>query len=90
MIGVVTHYLTMHLAHSASQVVMSCGVVNEIVAVSEPSKCEYLYKFRTPAACRVISDKDAADDVDMLPEALMPSKATGDTGTEVPQKHDEL
>ncbi|CAO3571515.1 unnamed protein product [Mortierella alpina] len=72
------------------KVVMSCGVVNEIVAVSEPSKCEYLYKFRTPAACRVISDKDAADDVDLLPEAVMPSKATGDTGTEVPQKHDEL
>ncbi|KAF9964202.1 hypothetical protein BGZ70_006784 [Mortierella alpina] len=72
------------------KVVMSCGVVNEIVAVSEPSKCEYLYKFRTPAACRVISDKDVAEDMDMLLEAVMPSEATVAMGTEATKKHDEL
>ncbi|KAF9954124.1 hypothetical protein BGZ72_004887 [Mortierella alpina] len=72
------------------KVIMSCGVVNEIVAVSEPSKCEYLYKFRTPAACRVISDKDVAMDEDVIPEAVMPGEATGATGAEASKKHDEL
>ncbi|KAF9560069.1 hypothetical protein EC968_006371 [Mortierella alpina] len=64
------------------KVAMSCGVVNEIVAVSEPSKCEYLYKFRTPAACRLISDKDVAQDADIIREAVMPGEAI--------KKHDEL
>ncbi|KAF9988047.1 hypothetical protein BGZ75_010097 [Mortierella antarctica] len=71
------------------KVVMSCGVVNEIVAVSEPSKCEYLYKFRTPAACRVISGNEA-EGAEMLPEATMPGEATGAIATEVTKKRDEL
>ncbi len=69
---------------------MSCGVVNEIVAVSEPSKCEYLYKFRTPAACRVMSDKDVAKDGDMPPEAVMPGEATGAISAKDSKRHDEL
>lgn len=30
---------------------IACGVEDKIVAVSEPSKCEYVYDFISPAAC---------------------------------------
>ncbi|KAG0006309.1 hypothetical protein BGZ80_001997 [Entomortierella chlamydospora] len=69
------------------KVTMSCGAVNEIVAVSEPSKCEYLLKFRTPAACRIISDSEVPEDPNVIPEAIMPG--TVPEGAEK-KKHDEL
>lgn len=58
---------------------MSCGTQNEIIAVSEPNKCEYLFKFRTPAACRLL---DGSESTDENPEPTMPG--------EIPKKHDEL
>ncbi|KAF9383603.1 hypothetical protein CPB97_006337 [Podila verticillata] len=61
------------------KVVMSCGTQNEIIAVSEPNKCEYLFKFRTPAACRLL---DGSESTDENPEPTMPG--------EIPKKHDEL
>ena len=30
---------------------LECGVSNEIISVEEPAKCEYLMRFKTPAAC---------------------------------------
>lgn len=30
---------------------ISCGVEDKITSVTEPSKCEYVYDFITPAAC---------------------------------------
>ncbi|KAF8975626.1 hypothetical protein BGZ46_008980 [Entomortierella lignicola] len=67
------------------KVTMSCGTVNEIVAVSEPSKCEYLFKFRTPAVCRLIPDDEVPEDLNVIPEAPMPG-----TILKEKKKHDEL
>lgn len=62
------------------KVMMTCGTENKIVAVSEPSKCEYLYKMETPAVCHDLSE-DAKDDSNSnLREAVYPGK----------KKHDEL
>ncbi|KAF8944936.1 hypothetical protein BGZ47_003484 [Haplosporangium gracile] len=62
------------------KVVMTCGTKNKIVAVSEPSKCEYLYKMETPALCLDLSEDVKNDSDSSLHEAVYPSKA----------KHDEL
>ncbi|XP_028405405.1 glucosidase 2 subunit beta-like [Dendronephthya gigantea] len=35
----------------STKVKLSCGTKNELVGVSEPSKCEYEFIFHTPAAC---------------------------------------
>ncbi|KAF9106152.1 hypothetical protein BGX27_009278 [Mortierella sp. AM989] len=64
------------------KVMMSCGATNEIVAVTEPAKCEYQFKFHTPAVCRVISDSEVPEDPNVIPEASMPGS--------VEKKHDEL
>ncbi|KAF9194871.1 hypothetical protein BGZ51_007091 [Haplosporangium sp. Z 767] len=69
------------------KVIMSCGTVNEIVAVSEPAKCEYLFKFRTPAVCRVLSDTETSEEADVITEAIIPGEAASEGGT---KKHDEL
>ncbi|KAG0021560.1 hypothetical protein BGZ81_008880 [Podila clonocystis] len=61
------------------KVVMSCGTQNEIIAVSEPNKCEYLFKFRTPAACRLLDGSEVTEE---YPEPTMPGEIT--------KKHDEL
>ena len=36
------------------QVNLKCGSTNELVQVMEPSRCEYLMEFKTPAACQSI------------------------------------
>lgn len=33
---------------------ISCGRENKIVSVAEPNRCEYLFEFTTPAACREV------------------------------------
>ena len=33
------------------QVKVECGTTNEIYAASEPNRCEYEFKYRSPAAC---------------------------------------
>lgn len=35
---------------------LRCGSTNELFQVSEPSRCEYLMEFKTPAACRNVGD----------------------------------
>lgn len=32
-------------------VVVSCGLENRLISASEPSRCEYLFEFSTPAIC---------------------------------------
>ncbi|KAG0367302.1 glucosidase II beta subunit-like-domain-containing protein [Gamsiella multidivaricata] len=67
-------------------VVMSCGAVNEIVSISESNRCEYLFKFRTPAVCR-LSNTEMLGDQDVVPEVHMPSVVSKG---ETKKKHDEL
>jgi hypothetical protein len=33
------------------RVVVECGDVNAVVGISEPSKCEYVMRVRSPGAC---------------------------------------
>ncbi|KAJ3667121.1 hypothetical protein Zmor_002527 [Zophobas morio] len=49
----------------SSKVKVVCGVTNEVTSVTEPNRCEYLFEFVTPAACREI-----ASDVDDLHDEL--------------------
>ncbi|KAG0329920.1 hypothetical protein BGZ99_010031 [Dissophora globulifera] len=60
------------------KLVMSCGTENKILSVSEPEKCEYLFKLQTPAVCPILPD----DDIEK--EAAAPEKK-GNT-----KNHDEL
>ncbi|KAG9070868.1 hypothetical protein KI688_008409 [Linnemannia hyalina] len=62
------------------KVIMTCGTENKIVAVSEPSKCEYLYKMETPAVCRDLSEDAKNGSNSNLREAVYPGE----------KKHDEL
>ena len=39
--------------HSTFQVLVQCGTSNEVFGASEPNRCEYEFKFSTPAACAV-------------------------------------
>ncbi|KAF9081189.1 hypothetical protein BGX23_001160 [Mortierella sp. AD031] len=63
------------------KVTMTCGTENKIVAVSEPSKCEYVFKMETPAVCQGLSESNNSD----VHEAPYPgASVTSD------KKHDEL
>ena len=44
------------LSSSLIQINLRCGSTNELFQVSEPSRCEYLMEFKTPAACRNVGD----------------------------------
>ena len=62
-------FFTPHLwCHFALQVKISCGSVNELVSVSEPSRCEYAMEFKTPAACQ------SADQMHREHEELWPAQ----------------
>ncbi|KAK2168544.1 hypothetical protein LSH36_16g11035 [Paralvinella palmiformis] len=36
------------------KVLLQCGLSNELIGASEPNKCEYEFKFQTPAVCRTL------------------------------------
>ncbi|KAF9935479.1 hypothetical protein BGZ65_003363 [Modicella reniformis] len=57
---------------------MSCGVENQLVSVTEPSKCEYLFKLQTPAVCPV------------LPEHTEPKQPVAKPSSSAKAVHDEL
>ncbi|KAF9913104.1 hypothetical protein EC991_003563 [Linnemannia zychae] len=64
------------------KVMMTCGKENKILAVSEPSKCEYLYKMETPAICQDFSEAEGNKSGQQ--EAVYPD------GNAQQKKHDEL
>ncbi|KAF9987479.1 hypothetical protein BGZ75_000581 [Mortierella antarctica] len=77
------------------KLVMTCGIENEIVSVTEPAKCEYLFKMQTPAACPVLLDandsgdgKDGSNDSsnESVGEAAVEPEEAKDDNT----RHDEL
>jgi protein kinase C substrate 80K-H len=35
-----------------AKIMLECGVSNELVAASEPNRCEYAMNFVTPAVCK--------------------------------------
>lgn len=43
----------------SAEIILRCGSANELVQVSEPSRCEYLMEFKTPAACQDIDIEGA-------------------------------
>lgn len=45
---------------------LSCGSENRITSVSEPNRCEYLFEFTTPAACRELASEHSDDVHDEL------------------------
>ena len=57
---------------------MICGTENKILSVSEPAKCEYVFKLQTPAVCPVIPEHDGDE-----PAAV----SEGENGVKT---HDEL
>ncbi|KAF9081034.1 hypothetical protein BGX23_001377 [Mortierella sp. AD031] len=46
------------------KLVMTCGTKNEIVSVTEPEKCEYLFKLQTPAVCPVPDSTEGDDEAE--------------------------
>ncbi|KAG0275980.1 hypothetical protein BGZ95_008153 [Linnemannia exigua] len=66
------------------KVTMTCGKENKILSVSEPSKCEYLYKMETPAICQDLSGSDNNNNNSDSHEAVYPGSK------QQQKKHDEL
>lgn len=52
--------------HRSTKVTLSCGAHSELTEVTEPEKCRYLAKFKTPLVC----GKNAMVVYPRLPEAL--------------------
>lgn len=50
----------------STRVRVSCGGDNKVTGVSEPNRCEYLFDFVTPAACREIQSGNQEDVHDEL------------------------
>lgn len=45
----------------STRVQVSCGSENKVTSVGEPNRCEYVFEFVTPAACREIDTTDRED-----------------------------
>ncbi|KAG0342275.1 hypothetical protein BG000_005790 [Podila horticola] len=64
------------------KLVMTCGTQNEIISVAEPAKCEYVFRFQTPAVCPVLPEHEH--------EASAPVNTEEKEVPPNPTKHDEL
>jgi len=47
----------------SAKVSITCGIENRLVGVSEPSRCEYLFEFTSPAACQKPEPSSAHDEL---------------------------
>lgn len=47
---------------------IACGNENKLVAVSEPNRCEYVFDFTTPAACKEPTEEDQQNTDDLHDE----------------------
>jgi len=50
----------------SAKVILSCGLENQVTAVSEPNRCEYEMRFTTPAACSEPKKPNEGDPHDEL------------------------
>ncbi|KAF9901996.1 hypothetical protein EC991_005433 [Linnemannia zychae] len=66
------------------KLIMTCGTTTEIVSVTEPEKCEYLFKLQTPAVCPVPEEQEEGDDTEEQQQDGQ------DKEEEHTRKHDEL
>ncbi|KAG0318695.1 hypothetical protein BGZ97_003412 [Linnemannia gamsii] len=71
------------------KLVMSCGTTTEIVSVTEPEKCEYLFKLQTPAVCPIPEGEGEADEQEQDQERQQDQQQE-EEGEEHTRKHDEL
>ncbi|KAF9951580.1 hypothetical protein BGZ72_006938 [Mortierella alpina] len=79
------------------KLVMTCGIENEIISVTEPAKCEYLFKMQTPAACPVLLDasdssngEDSANGNSSEPESAGEAAVEPEEAKDDNTRHDEL
>lgn len=63
---------------------MSCGAENKLVSVTEPAKCEYLFKLETPAVCPVLPDHNEPE------PTTVPAPEPEPEGKNGVKTHDEL
>lgn len=60
---------------------MTCGTQNEIISVAEPAKCEYVFRFQTPAVCPVLPEHE---------HEASPKEEQAEAPAPNPTRHDEL
>ncbi|XP_039628600.1 glucosidase 2 subunit beta [Polypterus senegalus] len=54
----------------STTVKLSCGKDTAVISTTEPSRCEYLMEFTTPAVCQEPQELDAHDDLDVPRDEL--------------------
>ena len=47
----------------SAKVDLECGAENEVLKVTEPSKCEYVIKMKSPAVCGKPANKAVKDEL---------------------------
>ncbi|KAK3843673.1 MAG: glucosidase II beta subunit-like-domain-containing protein [Linnemannia gamsii] len=73
------------------KLVMTCGTTTEIISVTEPEKCEYLFKLQTPAVCPVSEGEGEGEGQEQEQEQKQEVKEEdNEEDKEHSRKHDEL